>query len=62
MDEISKLYGLAYNCPYLQRKSDCPLKEIDHLPFKAKLDWIDKLCLDKKRAILAHHQGCPKIN
>jgi len=60
MDEMNNLYGLAYNCPYLQRKDDCPLKEVDHLSFKEKIDWIDNLDLDKKKAILEYHQVCPK--
>jgi hypothetical protein len=57
---MHNLYGLAYKCPYLQRKDDCPLKEVDHLSFKEKVNWIDNLCLDKKRAIWVHHQVCPK--
>jgi len=58
MDEMINLYGLAYNCPYLQRKDDCLLKEVDHLSFKEKIDWIDNLCMGKKKTILAHHQVC----
>jgi len=27
------IYGLAFDCQYLQRKDDCPLKEIDYLSF-----------------------------
>lgn len=57
---MNNLYGLAYNCPYLQRKDDCPLKEVDHLSFREKIDWIENLSLGKKKSILIHHQSCPK--
>ena len=56
----TNLYGLAYGCPYLQRKEDCPLKEVNHLSFKEKVIWVDRLNTEKKRAILVHHQVCFK--
>ena len=60
MNELNILCGLAYNCPYLQRKDDCPFNEVDHLSFKEKIEWIENLSQDKKWAILEHHQVCPK--
>jgi hypothetical protein len=58
MNEEHTLYGLAYSCPYFQRKTDCPFNEIDHLSFPEKIEWIDNLSQDKKKAILEHHQTC----
>ena len=60
MVEQTNLYGLAYDCPYLQRKDDCPLKEVNHLSFKEKVEWVDRLDTEKKRTILVHHQVCSK--
>ncbi len=34
------IYGLAYDCPHLDRHDDCPLKAIEKLPFKQKVLWI----------------------
>lgn len=58
MKEDIKLYGLAYNCPTLQRKSDCPFKEVDHLSFKEKVKWVEGLSKEEKEAILEHHKVC----
>ena len=58
MKEEHNLYGLAYNCPTIRRKSDCPLKEIDHLSFKEKVKWVEGLSKEEKEAILEHHKVC----
>jgi len=52
------LYGLSYECPYIRRKDNCPLKDINSLPFKEKVDWIDCLSEDKQRSILEQHSVC----
>lgn len=54
------LYGLSYECPYLRRKNNCPLKGVDSLPFKEKVDWIDGLSEEKKRLIWDQHFDCFK--
>jgi hypothetical protein len=56
----SDIFGIAYECPKRNRDNDCPLFEIDHLSFKEKLDWIDDLDDDKKKAIKRHHTFCTK--
>jgi len=58
MVEENSLYGLVYNCPTLQRKSDCPLKEVDHLCFMEKVKWVEGLSKEEKKAILEHHKVC----
>lgn len=58
----SYLYGIAYSCPKMDRDKDCPLSEIEHLSFKEKIDWINKLDDGKKEAILTHHAYCTKNN
>lgn len=55
------LYGLAYGCPYSERKVNCPFDEVDHLPFRRKIDWIDGLSDVKKRSILEIHLQCSQI-
>lgn len=32
------LYGLAYGCPYMERKDNCPFGEINQFSFKRKVD------------------------
>ena len=54
------LYGLAYACPHIDRKSDCPLKAIEQLPFKQKVLWINGLSKEEKGIILEHHNTCSK--
>jgi len=60
MVEENSLYGLTYGCPHLERQPDCPLKQIEHLSFREKVKWIDKLSEEEKEAILEHHQRCTK--
>jgi len=52
------LYGLAYNCPHLERQSYCLLKQIEHLSFLEKVKWIDTLSEEEIEAILERHQRC----
>jgi hypothetical protein len=54
------LYGLAYNCPHLERQLDCPLMQVEHLSFLEKVKWIDSLNEEEKEAILERHQVCSK--
>jgi hypothetical protein len=58
MVEENSLYGLAYDCPHLERKVDCPIKEVEHLSFKEKVKWIEGLSKEEKEAILEHHKVC----
>jgi len=58
MTKENYIYGLAYNCPCLQRNEDCPLKEVNLLSFEKKVKWIQCLCVEKKEAIFAHHKAC----
>ncbi|MDP2336434.1 MAG: hypothetical protein Q8N05_08305 [Bacteroidota bacterium] len=60
MIEKINLYGLAYDCPYLQRKDNYPLKEVNHLSFYEKVIWVEGLSKEKKHTILEHHKACSK--
>ena len=54
----NNLYGLAFSCPYLERKRDCPFMKEDLLPFKEKVIWIQGLGNEEKIVILKHHIEC----
>jgi len=58
MKEENNLYGLAYECPTKQRQDDCPLKMMEHLSFKEKVNWINELSKEEKKVILEQHQVC----
>lgn len=60
MKEGNELYGLAYNCPTLQRKNDCPFINVEHLKFIEKVNWIDGLNKDIKQRIIEEHKNCSK--
>lgn len=60
MKEESELYGLAYNCPTLERKDDCPFMQVEHLTFIEKVNWIDGLNKDIKQKIIEEHSNCSK--
>lgn len=55
------IYGLSYECPYVIRKSNCPLKCVDSLLFMEKVNWIDELSEGRKRSIWEHHLACSQI-
>jgi hypothetical protein len=54
------LYGIAFNCPVLERQEDCPFMQLEHLSFLEKVKWIDDLSEEEKEAILENHQVCSK--
>jgi len=58
MKEENIIYGIAYNCPVQNRESDCPFKELNHLPFKEKVIFINQLSDEERKAILEHHKFC----
>lgn len=60
MEEDIKLYGLAFDCPYLDRKDDCPMQEVEHLNFGEKYLWIKNLSQDEKQRMLEKHKNCSK--
>jgi len=55
------LYGLSYECPYVLKKCNCPLKCVDSLSFQEKVDWIDDLSEESKRSIWEQHIACSQI-
>lgn len=55
-----KLYGLAFGCPYLDRQDDCPLKDIEQLSFKKKVNWINGLSQERKQKMIKRHMNCLK--
>jgi len=58
MEDI--LFGMAYECPYGKRKNDCPLKVVDHLSFKEKVDWVMRLKKENSMVILEYHRNCSR--
>lgn len=48
MDEKMEIYGLAYDCPYRQRKNNCLLKGFDCYSFVDKIKIINVLSQDEK--------------
>ena len=58
---LINLYGLSFECPYRMRKDNCPLKGIDSLAFREKVDWIDNLSEVRKRSIWEQHRTCSQI-
>ena len=60
MPEKINLYGLAYDCPYLQRLVECPFKEVDDLSFYDKVIWVECLSKEEQRVILEYHLSCSK--
>jgi hypothetical protein len=52
------LYGLAYNCPAIDRLIDCPFKEIEHLEFQEKVKWVEGLSQEEKKILLEVHKVC----
>ncbi len=61
MPDICWIYGIAFNCPYLERKEDCPLLTREHFSLIEKAKWITELDIKKKQSILQHHLRCSKI-
>jgi len=60
MEEDIKLYGLAFDCPYLDRKENCPMLEVEHLSFSEKFLWIKNLSQDEKQRMFEQHKNCSK--
>ena len=60
MAEDIKLYGLAFDCPYLDRMDNCPMQEVEHLSFNEKYLWIKNLSQDEKLRMLEQHRNCSK--
>jgi hypothetical protein len=58
MKNVSELCGLAYGCPALSRKKDCPFNEAETLSFQDKVKWIKGLSKQMKKEILDHHKAC----
>ena len=60
MDFDSKLYGLAFGCPYLDRDDNCIMMLVEELSFCDKYYWINSLSSDEKQRMLDHHMVCSK--
>ena len=54
------IYGLAFDCPIYDRRDDCPLKEMEQLSFKEKVNWINSLSQDQKQKLIEKHKNCSK--
>lgn len=60
MEEKIMLYGLAYDCPYQQRKQDCPFFKVNNMSFVEKVKWLDSLNQSITKEIINRHQNCSK--
>lgn len=60
MTDVNSLYGLAFECPYFDRQDDCPLKEMEQLPLREKVNWINSLSQDRKQKLIEKHKNCSK--
>jgi hypothetical protein len=58
MTDFNSLYGLAFDCPYFDRQDDCPLKEMEQLPFKEKVNWLNGLSNERKKEMVEKHISC----
>ena len=58
MKDFNQLYGLAFSCPYFDRKDDCPLKEMEQLPLREKVNWINSLSQERKQKLIEKHKNC----
>lgn len=56
----NRLYGLAFGCPFLERDDNCPLKGIDHLSIKEKVDWLNRQNNEQQKRIVEKHKNCSK--
>ncbi len=55
-----EIYGCAYDCPFQERRQDCPFIEIEQLTFKEKIVWIEDINKEKKESIVEHHLICTR--
>lgn len=60
MTDVNSLYGLAFACPYYDRQDDCPLKEVERLSSREKVNWINSLSQDRKQNLVKKHKTCSK--
>jgi hypothetical protein len=60
MTDVNSLYGLAFDCPYYDRQDNCPLKEMEQLPLREKVSWINSLSQDEKQKLIEKHWNCSK--
>ena len=56
-----QIFGCAFGCPLQTRDKDCPFNEVDHLPKKGKVIWLNSLSMEKKESIFGQHLICTKI-
>ena len=47
MTDVNSLYGLAFDCPYFDRQDDCPLKEMEQLHLRERVNWINSLSQER---------------
>jgi len=52
------IYGLAFQCPYINRLVECPLYSIDNLNFREKIRWIEGIKSQMEEEILNKHREC----
>ena len=60
MDNSINIYGIAFECPYIERCNDCSLKGQDHLSIREKIAWIGGLEEKDKCTIVQDHEICSK--
>ncbi|PWD98953.1 hypothetical protein [Marinilabilia rubra] len=54
----SRLFGIAFDCPFSSREITCPLVHIDDHNLHEKYKLIDAMEESGLNKILMHHQQC----
>ncbi len=55
---LNKIYGLAYQCPFNNRLSECPFYTFEGKSFREKVFIIKKMDFQQKQDILTKHEDC----
>lgn len=58
MDDIDYYLGLLFECPAGARLDTCPLKTVENLSNKEKIDWYESLSYEDKNEIIYYHKFC----
>jgi len=57
IDNKTRIYGLAIECPFRDECKDCPLKEIRELKdFEKQIDIIDNMTVEEINEIVSWHK------
>lgn len=58
MYEKNGIYGIAFGCPHIDRKQNCPLYNMDQMLIHERADWVDSLPVNEVSRLWGHHMAC----